>query len=512
MKARFGSRLILPAVALLLTLALACGQSEATPTPEQASSLPSAAQTVKPLTPSERESIAEFVEQQQAVDEKRASLYQEFDDWRSGLTECHPSAAQEALGGFAASFKSVTEQARGLPRKTSTKELADLLIPAVEAEETAFRQLRDRWQPGNTSLFETLEQKRAGAARAQEATEDRSLELQEEFEEGPTADDIEHMEEFFDLFLEIEDAWDDYHDAYDNLAKDDGRLKIDELVVEYGLLVELLDEIFEMLFDQVPTDDNQEFIETLEEAAEAEQGALASLIGALMALAEPMPLAAMEGEADGAAAPGTAVAAVPEGTAGEPSGPGSMPGVTGQADTPSEFPLAGPEDEKDLPTLQAEFDAAVQGSRATLVEVEQGIEEFVEDRSAEYLIDVQDFDVAYARLVRTWESFHEEYDDWRNFDGGCDRIEALQDLDGFSRRAAEISGEVRGLPRTGFLLPAYSLLVEATEREEGAMRVLYNSWRPFAIDAFAAVDQERANADRLRQQANTSLQELQARQ
>ena len=43
------------------------------------------------------------------------------------------------------------------------------------------------------------------------------------------------------------------------------------------------------------------------------------------------------------------------------------------------------------------------------------------------------------------------------------------------------------------------------------MRALYNSWRPFAIDAFAAVDQERANADRLRQQANTALQELRAR-
>ena len=510
MKARFGFRLILPAM-VLLALLLACQQADPTPSPEPAAPVASPAQTARPLTAAEREAIAEFVKQQQAVDEQRAKLYGEFGDWRSGLAECHPSAAQAALQGFAASFKDVTGQARNLPRKTSTKELADLLIPAVETEEAAFRQLRDRWQPGNVSLFESLEQKRAEAARARESAEDRSLALQEEFEEGPTADDIERMEEFFDFFLEIEDAWDDYHDAYDDLAERDARLMIDELIVEYGLLAELLDRIIKPLFLLVPTDDNKDFIETLLNAAEAEQDALAVLIGALTALAEPAPEPAMAGEAGGPETPGTAPTAVPQGAGGDPSVTESTPSENAQTGAPPGFPLAGPEDVKDLPTLQAELAAAVGKSQVTLIEVEQGIEEFVEDKSAEYLVDVQDFNAAYGSLVRSWESFYKEYDDWRNFDGGCDRVEALQDLDGFSRRAAQISGEVRGLPRNGLLLPAYSLLVQAAEREEGAMRALYNSWRPFAIDAFAAVDQERTNADRLRQQANTALQELMAR-
>ena len=506
MKARFGIRLILPAM-VLLALLLACQQAAPTPTPEPAAPVASSAQSAKPLTAGEREGITEFVKQQQGVNDQRAKLYKEFDDWRSGLTECHPSAGQAALQGFAASFKDVTEQARNLPRKTSTKGLADLLIPAVETEEAAFRQLRDRWQPGNVSLFESVEQRRAEAARAREAAEDRSLALQEEFEEGPTADDIEHMEEFFDLFLEIEDAWDDYHDAYDDLVERDARLMIDELIVEYGILAELLDGIIEPLLVLVSTDDNEDFIETLQEATKAEQDALAVLIRALMALAEPVPEPVMESEASGPAAPEAAASDGPEGAA--MAGSGEM--ITEEAGAPSEFPLAGPEDQKDLPTLQAELAAAVRQSQVALVEVEQGIEEFVEDKSAEYLIDVQDFDAAYGRLVRSWESFHEEYDDWRSYDGGCDRVEALRNLDGFSRRAAEISGGVRGLPRSSLLLPSYSLLVEAAEREEGAMRALYNSWRPFAIDAFAAVDQERANADRLRQQANTALQELAAR-
>ena len=502
MKARFGFRLILPVVVFLLALLLACQQADdATPTPEPASPLASSAQTAKPLTDSDREAIAEFVNQQQAVDEKRASLYQEFDGWRSGLTECHPSAAQESLQGFAASFKEVTEQARNLPRKTSTKELADLLIPAVEAEEAAFRALRDRWQPGNVSLFEAVEQRRSEAARAQDATEDRSLELQEGFEEGPTADEIEQMEEFSNLFEEIEDAWDDYHDAYDELAKKEAKLETAELIAEYGLLAELLGGIIESLSELVATDDNEDFIETLQESAETELDALHSLTEALTSLAaDAAPEPGMEGE--------------PEDMTESPDDSGSTEGSaameaeeTGETAAPVEPEPPG----NSLPTLQAEFATVVEESKAVLGQVGQEIEEFVEDKSAEYLVDVREFDVAYGRLIGAWDSFHGDYDDWRNTDGGCDRIETLRELDGFSRRAAEISGEVRGLPRSGFLLPAYSLLVDAAEREAAAMRALYNSWRPFAIDAFAAVDQERANADRLRQQANTALQELRGR-
>ena len=46
------------------------------------------------------------------------------------------------------------------------------------------------------------------------------------------------------------------------------------------------------------------------------------------------------------------------------------------------------------------------------------------------------------------------------------------------------------------------------EREEGAIRTLRNSWQPFTVDAFIAVEQERANAARLRRQASASLQGL----
>ena len=87
----------------------------------------------------------------------------------------------------------------------------------------------------------------------------------------------------------------------------------------------------------------------------------------------------------------------------------------------------------------------------------------------------------------------------------------LQSLDQFNLRIGELGRKVRDLPQSSYLLPMYTLLVEATEREEGAIRTLRNSWRPFTVDAFKAVDQERVNANRLRRQAGIGLQELRDR-
>ena len=145
MKARSGSILFLPAALLLLALLLGCRQADATPTPEPAATVAPAVQAARPLTPAERETVDEFAKQQRSINEQQENFYKEFDDWRAGLTECHPSAALEALQGFAASFKDVTRQVRNLPGSAATKKLDDLLITAAEGEETAYRQLRDRW-------------------------------------------------------------------------------------------------------------------------------------------------------------------------------------------------------------------------------------------------------------------------------------------------------------------------------------------------------------------------------
>ncbi len=164
-----------------------------------------------------------------------------------------------------------------------------------------------------------------------------------------------------------------------------------------------------------------------------------------------------------------------------------------------------------LPSPQEELEAAVEESIESLEDISQTIEETVEDKSAEYLADVKNFNTEYRGLVREWDSFHGQFSDWRESNGGCDQVEVTGELEQFSQQAGALARQVRDLPQAGFLLPIYSLVVEAAEVDETAMRTLYTSWRPFAVDVFRAVDEERLNSDRLRRQAGIALQELRER-
>ena len=342
------------------------------------------------------------------------------------------------------------------------------------------------------SLFEAVELRRSGAAHARKNAEDRSLELQEEFEKGPTAKEVEEMEEFSEAFEDIEDAWDDFHDAYTALRQREAMLETADLIAGYDSLAMQLGGIIEIIDGLEPTDDTEDFIETLREAAIIELGALEDLSKAL-SLASASP----------------------------PSGEGAeieKPEEIGLDQTPpppsdnGELPPAQAGGEIDLGAFQNALDAAFTESETTLDKVNQEVKTIVDDKSAQYLEDVNDFNDAYLKLVAQWDAFHDGYDEWRKTDGGCDRAETLEELGGFSQDMADLGRQVLAMPQSGLLLPVYTLLAEAAEREEKAMRALYNSWRPFTVDAFIAVDEERANAARLRRQANIGLQELRDRQ
>ena len=160
MKVRFGSCILLFLASLLLAFLVSCNRTSDTRPVTLPPDSPSA-QSAKPLSASDRIAVDGFVKQQQAIDREWDQFHREFDRWRAGLTACHRSSVHEALQDFAAGFASVTKQARDLPRTAVTRELADILISAAEEEEAAFRQLRDRWQPDNLSLFELVEQRRS---------------------------------------------------------------------------------------------------------------------------------------------------------------------------------------------------------------------------------------------------------------------------------------------------------------------------------------------------------------
>jgi hypothetical protein len=132
----------------------------------------------------------------------------------------------------------------------------------------------------------------------------------------------------------------------------------------------------------------------------------------------------------------------------------------------------------------------------------------LQNTTAQRVVDIDNFRQRYDDLVRTWNEFHQRYDQWRRTEGGCNRVEVMEQLGQFSLRLGEIAARVRNLPLTSFVGPMGDTLVEAVQREEEALRVLRNTWRPFATDSFRALDQERTIANRLRRQAQVGTQEM----
>ena len=116
MKAKLGSYLMLTAFVSTLTVALACGDTDSPATVPVALPTQSPPLQTEPLSAGDLEALDKFVSEQQAVGRSWDRFHQEFDQWRTGLTACHPSSVQAALQSFAVGFNSVTERARDLPR------------------------------------------------------------------------------------------------------------------------------------------------------------------------------------------------------------------------------------------------------------------------------------------------------------------------------------------------------------------------------------------------------------
>ena len=477
MKKQVRLYLCLPILLAVLVLLSACKGGDGAETVPISLPIDPAPQAPSPLSAAERMEVGEFASQQEALGLEWDQFHQEFDEWSSGLTSCHESAAQNALRGFAATSSNVTKQARDLPRSRVTKEFADILIEAAEAEETAFRRLRDRWQPNNLSLFEVVEQERSNAARAQNEVKDLSTELREELEEASDPDDMQAREEFSATLDVISEDWEAFHDDYTGLVREAGRLTLTEILARLDQLIQQFDILLEAI-DGLPTESAvEDLTETIQGAAEKEQTALTEIHDILAQAIESTAQASK---------------ATPE------VGEDGVVDVT-EAETETGHTVE--------PLLKAMV-PVIDGTEETLEEVGGTIKEILDRNALEDLEKVQEFIRGYEGLIGEWVKLHQRYNDWRGADGECDRDQVLQSLGQFSTRIGELSRNVRDLPQSGYLLPMYNLLVEAAEREEGAIRTLRNSWQPFTVDAFIALDRERDTVSRLRREANIALQEL----
>ena len=398
----------------------------------------------------------------QAIDQEWDQLHQDLDQWRAGLTSCHRSSVHEALQGFAAGFADVTAQAGDLPRTIITRELADILIAAAEEEGAAFRQLRDRWQPDDTALFELVEQRRSDAASAQRNVEDRIFELREQLEAAADPGERAALREFSDLLEAVTNDWNGFHDDYAELQAAAPHLDAFTLIAQLDGLITQFDAIVETIAGLPAEGARNAWPRRFEQRRRPSSRPCSHCIAGCRRASLLLPRARF------------------------------------------------------LRTLQASrrvrpWAAWMRYSRRVKPLLSESAGQprcWLRTTRRRTLRRSRTSMTTTGSLLVAWDAFHQRYSDWRRTDGGCDRTEVLQSLDGFNLRMGDLGRDVRRLPQSSYLLPMYNLLVEAVDREEGAIRALRNSWRPFTVDAFKAVDQERVNANRLRRQADIGLQGL----
>ena len=436
--------------------------------------VPEASYAIFPTTlPANARAVTDdFVEQQVTLTGEWDALHRAFDHWRTGLTDCHSSAAYEALRGFAVDFTVVTQTARGLPRSSHTLTSADALIDAAQQEEAAYRTLRDRWQPNNLSFFEAVEQRGAHSSNVQKRVVDNVTELREQFEDAPTPDEAEQLRQ---MFNDLRAEWKGFHDDYEALLRaaavlqdqvrssvasvGEGNTRLALGTVSSQAAGEELEQVlerfaelpreFELIADDV---DRLPYLKVAEATIDSMSEAAQAEMESLQALADSF------------------------------------------------------EDMNVLPTTRVEV--SIERSEDVLAEASVIIKGIDDEDPAENLAKLAGFENSYEQLVAKWGDFHSQFNDWRKTEGGCDRTKVLGDLDRFTLEFAELGLKVRELPQASHLLPIYNLLTDAVEREEGAIRALRNSWRPFIIDVFKAADQERDYSSRLRREAGIALQAL----
>ena len=479
MKARLSFYLLIPAFLSVLALTLACGGADEPDTAPVTLPPDSTPQAERPLSASELKAIEEFAMRQEEVGGEWESLREEFDRWRASLTSCQSGTFRQYLLTFALQFNAVTESARRLPRTSATSELADNLIAAAESEELTFRQLRDRWQPNNLSLFESIEKQRSEAARVQRSVEDEVRELEKKLEEAADPDTRREVEDFSRVLHSIGHDWDKFHDDYASLLREVITLEDDEALARLGQLFKQVTALADRVDGLATANATEDMVKELQDTVQTEHKSFVDVYEKVIQRAEMPP------------------------TANEESQPSDE--EAGEEEPVEEEPS------QSVRSILLSFDPAIKSARVILREITGAVEDFLDASTEEDLEDVREFAADYQLLRANWDAFHQRYNGWRRIEGGCNRAEVQQALGQFNIRAGEIAKQVRALPQTGYLLPMYNLLVEAAEREENAMRVLRNTWQPFTIDAYIAVERERDHADRLRREANLALEELRNR-
>ena len=474
--------------------------------------------TPTPVPAAARAAALNFAAAHRTISEDWDQFHTTYDNWRQGLGACTASSFRSSLQGFAGRFAEVTEASRSLPRSAVVRGLADTLIEAAELEEEALRHLRDTWQPGvmvitesvmedvaesdsaeasgssilpTAAMFERVDSARAAASALRQEVVDSLIDR----EADTSAASVASVSEFVAIFNSIDTAWDDFHRQYDALRSAEGQITSGETVNQLGLLIDRFRDIV-ITIRQLPTiASTRPVAERLAFAAEQEDLSLRRLRDTFQLVGEPVP----ETNEEPVESENSEDSLVEDEESNEGTTTSSEETAGGESEVTFE-----PID----PTLFDAFDTRLVETNGQRLEARRTLEHVLEDISEESQIEVQDFTGPYNQLLRDWDSFHTDYNEWRNSEGGCDRAKATKILVQLNVTFGKISSAVRDLPPATVLRPMAEILVEAAEREERALRNLRNTWRPNDPEVYQNLDRERSTAGKLRRQVTTGIQEL----
>jgi len=446
MRLKIGQFTIL-AAGVILALVVACATTTPTVTNLNPANQPP---TPTPIPPHARQTAQDFAQANGNIKEDWEQFHTDFDQWRVGLTACDNSAARTSLRTFASDMGEITQQTHNLPRASSTRRLADQLIEAAENEEAGLRQLRDRWQPDSTAPFEAVDSARSKSLASQKTVADDLDDLSE-----PTSQEaLDDARHFSHEFKSVSNDWASLHEAYDSVRDDQNVLSATESSTQLADIIDDLKKVQSTIADLPSSNTSKGMIDDLKSAAKVEEDVLTALKESFDSQAD-----SEDGEDGG----------------DEPSFTDADAKVT------------------DVDDVREQVDDELQS---------------ILDESPDKIADIDAFRLEYDLLIPNWEAFHNDYNEWHRTEGGCNRVEVAKRLGTFALSFGDISKQVNNLPQASFLRPMGDSLVDAAQREEEALRILRNTWRPFAKDAYRAMDQERDNAGRLRRQANVGVQEL----
>ncbi|HIM48200.1 MAG TPA: hypothetical protein EYM32_04925 [Dehalococcoidia bacterium] len=503
----------------ILLLAIGCGSAAPAPSlslenPTQTPNIPAteAAKgpaapvripTATPVPSQVSQTAQDFASGYLVINQEWDELHRDFDKWRQGLITCDSSSVQANLVRFSGNFAGTTETARSLSRHSAVRDLSDQLIKAAEGEEEALRRLRDNWKPDsdeaevvngsgasgagsedsgsgqtenqNQSVFEGAAVARSFASAIQKSVADQLSDLQEKT--SPASES--KVGEFSDAVKSASASWDRFHRDYDSFRTAQSGLTPEQAERALGGLVDDFRAVVLAVRDLPSTSATDSVASLLAEAVEEEDLALRLLRGALPKSVENS----------------TESSGNDDESAGDPApDPGD----------PAPDPAPDPGD----PALFDLFYVQVVEANSARRQARKELASATESVSADRRAAVGAFASQYADLNQEWDAFHRDYDRWRSTEGGCDRTKAVEALGGFTLRSSELSGSVRDLPRATFLRPLGELMVEAAEREEGALRELRTSWRPFDPQAFHTLDRQRNTSGKLRRQVALGIAEL----